>query len=99
MVDAVLGGKAPEINDTKTYNNGVKIVPSYLLKPVLVDKSNWHHILIDSAYYKGIPNQVNDGLRPRGTASTSRGGRGLAPERPSAAAACFRPSIDITGFQ
>jgi len=52
MVDAVLGGKAPEINDTKTYNNGVKIVPSYLLKPVLVDKTNWHHILIDSGYYK-----------------------------------------------
>ena len=52
MVDAVLGGKSPEINDTKTYNNGVKIVPSYLLKPVLVDKSNWHHILIDSGYYK-----------------------------------------------
>src|SRR3954468_15863548 len=52
MVDAVLGGKQPEINDTKTYNHGVKIVPSYLLKPVLVDKSNWHHILIDSGYYK-----------------------------------------------
>src|ERR1700712_3037155 len=52
MVDAVLGGKSPEINDTKTYNNGAKIVPSYLLKPVLVDKSNWHHILIDSGYYK-----------------------------------------------
>ena len=47
-----LGGKQPEINDTKTYNNGVKVVPSYLLKPVLVDKSNWHHILIDSGYYK-----------------------------------------------
>ncbi len=52
MVDAVLGGKSPEINDTKTYNNGVKIVPSYLLKPVLVDKTNWHHILVDSGYYK-----------------------------------------------
>ncbi len=52
MVDAVLGGKQPEINDTKTYNNGVKVVPSYLLKPVLVDKSNWHHVLIDSGYYK-----------------------------------------------
>src|SRR3569623_2139246 len=50
--DAELGGKAPEINDTKTYNNGVKVVPSYLLKPVLVDKSNWHHVLIDSGYYK-----------------------------------------------
>jgi putative multiple sugar transport system substrate-binding protein len=52
MVDAVLGGKQPEINDTKTYNNGVKVVPSYLLKPVLVDKSNWHHVLVDSGYYK-----------------------------------------------
>jgi putative multiple sugar transport system substrate-binding protein len=52
MVDAVLGGKSPEVNDTKTYNNGIKIVPSYLLKPVLVDKSNWHHVLIDSGYYK-----------------------------------------------
>ena len=30
MVDAVLsGGKTPEVNDTKTYNNGVKVVPSY----------------------------------------------------------------------
>ena len=52
MIDAMLSGKTPEINDTKTYNNGVKVVPSYLLKPVLVDKSNWHHILIDSGYYK-----------------------------------------------
>ena len=52
MVDAVLGGKAPEVNDTKTYNNGVKVIPSYLLKPVSVDKSNWHAVLIDSGYYK-----------------------------------------------
>jgi putative multiple sugar transport system substrate-binding protein len=52
MVNAVLGGKEPEINDTKTYNNGVKVVPSYLLKPVAVDKSNWEKILIDGGYYK-----------------------------------------------
>jgi putative multiple sugar transport system substrate-binding protein len=52
MVDAVVSGKAPEINDTKTYNNGVKVVPSYLLKPVAVDASNWKPILIDSGYYK-----------------------------------------------
>ena len=52
MVDAVLGGKQPQINDTKTYNNGVKVVPSYLLKPVSVDKSNWKKILVDSGYYK-----------------------------------------------
>lgn len=52
LVDAVLAGKQPEINDTKTYNNGVKVVPSYLLKPVAVDSSNWKKTLVDSGYYK-----------------------------------------------
>jgi putative multiple sugar transport system substrate-binding protein len=52
MVDALISGKQPPINDTKTYNNGVKVVPSYLLKPVSVDKSNWKPVLVDSGYYK-----------------------------------------------
>ena len=52
MVDAVMGGKAPQINDTKTYNNEVKVVPSYLLKPVAVDKSNYKKIVVDSGYIK-----------------------------------------------
>jgi putative multiple sugar transport system substrate-binding protein len=52
MVDATLSGKTVEVNDTKTYNNGRKIVPSYLLKPVAVDKSNWEKLLLDSGYYK-----------------------------------------------
>lgn len=52
LVDAVLAGKTPEINDTKTYNNGVKVVPSYLLKPVAVDATNWKKVLVDSGYYK-----------------------------------------------
>jgi putative multiple sugar transport system substrate-binding protein len=51
MVDAVLSGKKPPINDTKTYNNGVKVIPSYLLKPVLVDKANWKQLLVTSGYY------------------------------------------------
>ena len=52
MVDAMLSGKAPVINDTKTYNNGVKIVPSFLLKPVTVDKANWKEVLVSgSGYY------------------------------------------------
>ena len=51
MVQALLEGKTPEINDTTTYDNGVKIVPSYLLAPVAVDKSNWEAILIGSGYY------------------------------------------------
>jgi putative multiple sugar transport system substrate-binding protein len=52
MVDAVLSGGKPEINDTTTYNNGVKVVPSYLLKPVAVDLDNWKTALIDTGYYK-----------------------------------------------
>lgn len=51
MVDAVLKGTEPEINDTETYDNGVKVVPSYLLEPVPVNKSNWREILVDSGYY------------------------------------------------
>jgi putative multiple sugar transport system substrate-binding protein len=51
MVDSVLAGKQPEINDTKTYNNGTKVVPSYLLKPVAVDASNWKQVLVGSGYY------------------------------------------------
>ncbi len=52
MVDAMMAGKQPEVNDTKTYNNGVKVVPSYLLKPVSVDASNWKQALVDTGYYK-----------------------------------------------
>ncbi|ARM89517.1 sugar ABC transporter substrate-binding protein [Rhizobium sp. CIAT894] len=51
MVDAVMSGKEPEVNDTKTYDNGVKVVPSYLLKPVAVDKTNYKQILVDGGYY------------------------------------------------
>ena len=51
MVEALLQGGEPQINDTETYDNGVKVVPSYLLKPVPVDATNWEPILIDSGYY------------------------------------------------
>ncbi|MEM7547723.1 MAG: multiple monosaccharide ABC transporter substrate-binding protein [Pseudomonadota bacterium] len=52
MVEALLTGGEPEINDTTTYDNGVKVVPSYLLKPVPVDATNWEALLIDSGYYE-----------------------------------------------
>ncbi len=51
MVDALLQGGEPEINDTTTYDNGVKVVPSYLLVPVPVDASNYQKIVIDSGYH------------------------------------------------
>lgn len=51
MVDALLKGGEPEINDTETYDNGVTVVPSYLLEPVGVDGSNWEQVLVESGYY------------------------------------------------
>ncbi|MBN2616846.1 MAG: sugar-binding protein [Spirochaetales bacterium] len=52
MVEALLTGSTPEINDTKTYFNGKKVVPSYLCEPISVDITNYKKVLIDdSAYY------------------------------------------------
>jgi len=39
-IQALQKGEEPEINDTKSYDNGVKVVPSYLLTPVIVTKEN-----------------------------------------------------------
>ena len=50
MVDAVLSGSEPEINDTETYNNNVKVVPSYLLEPYIVTKDNYKKLVMDSGY-------------------------------------------------
>jgi len=52
MVDAVLKGTKPQINDTKTYNNNVKIVPSYLLAPYVVTIDNYQKLVMDSGYLK-----------------------------------------------
>jgi len=51
MVDALLNDGEPEINDTETYDNGVRVVPSYLLGPVSVTEANWDEVLIGSGYY------------------------------------------------
>ncbi|WP_457585475.1 multiple monosaccharide ABC transporter substrate-binding protein [Ensifer canadensis] len=58
MVNAIMEGKEPEVNDTKTYDNGVKVVPSYLLKPVAVDKSNVKDVMVSSGYY--TEDQINN---------------------------------------
>lgn len=52
MVDAVMQGKEPEVNDTKTYDNGVKVVPSNLLVPHSVGKDDIQKLLVDSGYIK-----------------------------------------------
>lgn len=51
MADAILNDEEPEVNDTETYDNGKKIVPSYLLIPVSVDIDNYKEELIDTGYY------------------------------------------------
>ena len=51
MVDAIMNGKTPAVNDTKTYNNGTGIIPSFLCEPVYGSKDNYKALLIDSGYY------------------------------------------------
>ena len=51
MVNAVLSGTEPEINDTTTYDNNVLVVPSYLCTPIAVDKDNYEEIIVDGGYY------------------------------------------------
>ncbi|HET9906018.1 MAG TPA: multiple monosaccharide ABC transporter substrate-binding protein [Anaerolineales bacterium] len=52
MVDQALKGETVDINDTTTYDNEVKVVPSYLLTPHSVDISNYETLLIESGYIK-----------------------------------------------
>ena len=51
MVNAILSGQEPEINDTETYDNGTGIIPSFLCDPVFADASNYKELLIESGYY------------------------------------------------
>ena len=52
MVDAIMKGSNPPINDTKTYDNNVKVVPSFLCEPVFGDVNNYKALLVDTGYYK-----------------------------------------------
>ncbi|MGO3857360.1 MAG: multiple monosaccharide ABC transporter substrate-binding protein [Glutamicibacter arilaitensis] len=50
-VKAYAGGGEPEANDTETYDNGKKVVPSYLLDSDIIVKDNITSLLVDSGYY------------------------------------------------
>ena len=52
MSNAILTGTTPIVNDTTTYDNGVKIVPTYLLAPISVDRTNYRTLLVDGGYYR-----------------------------------------------
>lgn len=58
MVDAIMKGKEPPINDTTTYNNNSEnpkdpksYIPSYLCDPVFATTENYKQLLLDSGYY------------------------------------------------
>ncbi len=51
MAVALLEGGEPEINDTTTYDNGVLVVPSFLLGPVPVIAENVESALVDTGYW------------------------------------------------
>jgi putative multiple sugar transport system substrate-binding protein len=40
MVQQLQKGEKVDVNDTESYDNGVKVVPAFLLKPIIVTKAN-----------------------------------------------------------
>jgi putative multiple sugar transport system substrate-binding protein len=54
MVDQIVKGEKVNVNDEKTYDNGKKVVPTYLLPPQVVtnDKADITKSLVDSGFYK-----------------------------------------------
>ena len=51
MVDQIVTGEEVEVNDTETYDNGVKVVPSYLLPPQVVTADTVEDLLVRSGFY------------------------------------------------
>ncbi len=51
MVSQVVSGKTVEVNDEKTYDNGKKVVPTYLVEPEVVTKDEVKTKLVDSGFY------------------------------------------------
>lgn len=51
MVGQILSGEEVDVNDTETYDNNVKVVPSFLCEPVFANADNYKELLIDSGYY------------------------------------------------
>ena len=51
MVDGALNDTEVEVNDEETYDNGVKVVPSFLIPSVIVTADNYEKELVESEYY------------------------------------------------
>ena len=51
MVDQVIKGEDVTVNDTETYGNGVRIVPSFLLPPQVVVRDTVEELLVGSGFH------------------------------------------------
>ena len=51
MVKAIVNETTVTVNDTTSFNNGVRIVPTFVNNPILVTINNWRALLIGSGYY------------------------------------------------
>src|SRR5690606_2445610 len=49
--EAYVNGGEPEANDTETYDNGIKVVPSYLLESVIVVTDNVEPARAETGYW------------------------------------------------
>ena len=76
MVDEIAQGKEVTVNNTADYDNGEKIVPSYLLDPEVVVKDTVQSKLVDSGFIKA------DQLKCRADGSEPGTGAGCGPARP-----------------
>lgn len=51
MVQDIMDGVQPEINDTTTFNNHAITVPSFLCCPAMVDVNNYEFMLVENGIY------------------------------------------------
>ncbi len=51
MVGQIMSKSTVDVNDTKSYDNGTGIIPTYLCEPVFADVNNYKQLLVDSGYY------------------------------------------------
>lgn len=51
MVEQIANCSEVDVNDTDTYDNDVKVVPSYLIDPIVVTPDSIEENLVDSGFY------------------------------------------------
>ena len=51
MVDQIVKGETVDVNDTDSYNNGTKTVPSFLIQPDVVTQDTVESLLVAKGFY------------------------------------------------